>query len=79
MNYGTTTLASALRERGLRSRLPADPRVQGMILMQGNRDVGLMMASVGWCLIRLLDKVSTDDCRRCDVRTARTLLAGMDH
>ncbi len=73
--YGSTTLHDALQQRGLSSRKDnSGPQV----LIQDGRDVGQMSASVGWCLIRLLDDAPTDDYRRCDVFLARRLLAGLD-
>jgi len=75
--YGSQTLSSALRERGLSSKPRPDNR--GRVLMQDTRDVGPMTVSVGWCLVRLLDKASINDCRRCDVQQAHKLLAGTNH
>lgn len=77
MIYGNTPLATALRARGLYSR-PGPDAKQGWVLVQKGRDVGQMTASVGWCLVRLLDGACLDDCRRCDVQVARQLLSQLD-
>lgn len=75
MDYGNKPLHTALYEHGLSSKVGAEGH---RILVQSGREIGKMTASVGWCLIRLLDNQPTDTYPRFEVEAARQLLAGID-
>lgn len=74
MDYGEKSLSTVLREHNLSHKSGAD----GLKLIQEGRVVGVLpTASVGWCLIRLLDNQPIDHYPRSEVREARRLIAGL--